>query len=195
MLDAKIRIEYDQDTENPCEYGGWKLISFNRRHINYKDPSILLNRDGTAKDFGLRRKLAVGTAFLVSCYEHGNSHWGLQGEVMQCQWDTAQIAGILVWQEKPKYCGKTFEDRKKNARSFLEVYTSWANGECYYYSIEDMDGNDVDSCGGYIGWEHLMAGIKDACGTKYRIVEKEGDAAYSFDVPFEVKQEPVAAEG
>jgi hypothetical protein len=182
MQDAKIRIEYDQDTENPCEYGGWKLISFNRRHIGYKDPSTLLNQDGTAKDFGLRRKIAVGTAFLVSCYEHSGCHWGLQGEVMQCRFDTAQIAGILVWQDKPVHCGKTFEQRKENARSFLTVYTDWANGESYYFSLEDMSGNDIESCGGYIGWEHLMSGIKEVCGEKYRIVEKSGKAAFSFEV-------------
>lgn len=190
MQDVKIRIEYDRDTENPCEYDGWKLISFNRRHINYEDPYTLLNQDGTAKDFGLRRKLAVGTAFLVSCYEHGGCHWGLQGEVMQCQFDTAQIAGILVWQQDSKHCGKTFEDRQKSARSFLEVYTMWANGECYYYSIEDMEGNDIDSCGGYIGEDHLLSSIKDAIGNKYRIVEKEGEAAYMFDVPFQKEEEP-----
>ena len=50
-----------------------------------------------------------------------------------------------------RHGAKTYEDRAKDADQFLATYTSWANGEGLYYCIEDEDGENVDSCGGFYG--------------------------------------------
>ena len=155
----KLQIEYDQDTESPMENcdGQWKLYSFNRRHGNFVDHHKYLKQSANGGDIegatiGFARKLEVGTAFILSCYEHSGVQWGLQGETMQCRWDTAQVAGVLVWEHPVSEMGaKTYKDRQEDARKFLEVYNAWCNGETYWYKIEDEDDEDVDSCGGFIG--------------------------------------------
>lgn len=185
----KLRIYYSE-CESPCEDDfQWKLYSFNRHHINFKHPDNFLRptvHGPVGVNIGFQRKLDVGTAFIVSCYEHGSSHWGLQGEVTQCQWDTAKVAGVLVWENPVNELGpKTYEDRQKDARAFLEEYTNWCNGNCYGYVIEDDNGKVTDSCGGFIGdkWfkEALKTGhpelFKDGTDELKNEIELDGEAA------------------
>ena len=74
-------------------------------------------------------------------------------------WDTsyvgfiyADIASII------ECCGtdrQFFETEflDKALRSEVEEYASWLRGEVYGYSVEDPDGNELDSCWGFIGFE------------------------------------------
>jgi hypothetical protein len=209
MKNAIVTIDHDPDVENPLEYDSWKVHSFCSRHSNYEHPSELglglyLGSDGLppVENIGLKRKLEVGTAFILSYYEHGQGCWSLKGEGPQCRFDSTQIAGLLVWEGKPKDCGwaselepdgssrrskfeKTIEARAKNARSTLEVYNEWCNGHCYQYSIKEYDeeteeeGEDIDSSSGFIGDKHLMDGIRDAIrGTGVRIVKADGECDF-----------------
>ena len=169
-----VTLHYDQDAECPCDNDcQWKLVSFNHRHINYQDPDKYLEvRDGevVGANIGLRRKLEVGTAFILSYFEHGEGAWSLKGEGTQCRWDTAQIAGVLLWEHPVNEMGsKTYEERAEDARKFLEVYNEWANGHCYGYSIEEevtlpcghTETKDLDSCFGFIGDDYMLDQVKE----------------------------------
>lgn len=161
---VRISIDTDPDAMGPKEWDGqWTLYSFNHRHATYKNPDSselrIEVKDGkaTSRNPGLRRKLETGLAFFLSLYEHSGHAWSLAGEGMQCRWDTSPLAGILVWENKPGDMGATREKdpkkrhqaREKDARSFLETWNAWENGENYGYSIEG-DGLD-ENCGGFIG--------------------------------------------
>ena len=37
----KLTVTYDADLENPCEFDGWTLHSFCRRHASFKHPADL----------------------------------------------------------------------------------------------------------------------------------------------------------
>ncbi len=184
-----LTIEHDDDTENPMEYSDWKFVSFNRNHIGYENPydyvsSVNQYGDPQPADIGILRKLACQTAFLVSCYEHSGCSYSLRGEGMQCRWDTADIAGILLYTGKLKYLPK--DRREEYARSILSVYTDWANGNCYWYSLTvifpDGEEESEDSCGGFIGSDHVLSEIKDAIAGiegEYEL-EVKGDCAWIY---------------
>lgn len=78
-----------------------------------------------------------------------------------CQWDSAQVGFAYITQETYKDCtGKRYVGRPsqyKRAAELIqtevEVYGKYVNGECYAYVIEDADGEIIDSCGGYIGFD------------------------------------------
>ena len=113
----------DEDAENPCDYGLWKFVSFNRRHIGHESPyDYFSGRDKSGDlvpaNIGLARKLKTGTAFIVSCYEHGASCYSLLGEGTQCRWDTTDVAGILLLSNPKEVIPK---DREESARRFLAV--------------------------------------------------------------------------
>jgi hypothetical protein len=176
MKDARVIIEPDSDTENPCDSDQFKVHSFSRRHSNFKDPNEL----GLGK-VGLRRKLEAKTAFILSYFEHGDCVWSLEGEGPSCPWDSVRVAGLLVWEGKPNDIGKTPAQREAAARSFIENYTDWCNGRCYHWRVETLDGKEVNSCSGVIGWDWLVRMIQDEC-PDVRIVEAEGEASDGFPV-------------
>ena len=181
-----IRIERDDDCPNPmtdCD-GQWTLHSFSRRHYNFKDPDEL----GLGTNPGLRRKMQVGLAFVLSYYEHGNSLWMLKdGRTpagVEFQWDGTRVAGLLIWDHKPGDMGaKSYEDRAKDAQGFLDEYNEWCNGNCYGYSIETEDGEHVDSCWGFIGSDVTMDYMFDQISesTEDAVVKVEGDGAWLAD--------------
>ena len=157
-----IKVQNDPDTTSPSEHDcSWKLYSFNRRHGNFKHP------DEFPMTVGLRRKLKVGTAFYLSCYEHGGSVWALKDSgtarsFPDQQFDVAQMAGIMIF-ENPKDMGaKDYAGRQKDAEGFLDEYNDWSNGNCYYYSLTDNSETVNDSCGGFIGTDTFTSELKDA---------------------------------
>lgn len=154
-----VRLLYDRDSEDPSEFDGqWRLHSFLRDHRNCVSPSDY-------ETIGFRRKLEVGTAFVLDYYEHGGSMWSFHSEGRDFDFDTSRAAGVLAWEEPVKNLGaKTYEDRKKDARIFLDTYNAWMNGEVYGYVVETADGDHVDSCFGFYGndLEHMFEEIRDA---------------------------------
>lgn len=45
----------------------------------------------------------------------------------------------------------------------LDEYSAWRNGEVYGYVIKDDEGNELDSCWGFYGWEYCEEAAKEAC--------------------------------
>lgn len=177
----KLTIENDPDTESPNEWDGWKLYSFSNRHNSFKHPDFLLDENGNMK-IGYQSKFRAGTAFWLDYFEHGQCSWSLSGEGMQCQWDTARHGGVLIWEQDVSNLGaKSYEDRAKDARVFCETYTDWANGNCYWFELETMDGEDVDSSGGFIGDDGLEEAIKESLGKDDLIIEVTGEAKWLTD--------------
>lgn len=182
-----LSINHDYDVEVPDSgYDGWRLVSFNRRHSNYQDPDKYVRafdrrtREITPASIGLQRKLSVGLAFFLSYYEHGQGAWSLIGEGTQDHWDTAYLAGLLIWTGKPGDIGaKTLEDRGEDARSFLEDYNLWANGETYWFRLAE-NANVIESIGGLIGSEALSEAIGESLQSGDSVVV-EGDAAWLKD--------------
>lgn len=166
MAKFTLHVDFDQDVESPETYDGqWRLYSFRRG--SGVDPYEYLSsktRGGevVAANIGFQRKLDCGTAFIVSCYQHSNVVWSLRGEGPQCQWDTAQIAGVLVWEHSVSDMGaKDKAGRAEDARGFLREFNAWSNGQCFCYWIEDEHGENTDSCGGFIGAERFAKMIHE----------------------------------
>ena len=157
----EIRIFYDVCATSPNEWGGWKLHSFNRRHRSFKDPSFLQDTNGNLQ-IGWRRKFAVGTAFILSYYEHSGCFWTLTGEGPSCLFDSVATAGCLEW-IGPGKLPSGYAEREKCARAFLKTYTAWANGHVFVVECGE------DSCGDvYDVEEHIETLIgpdwRSTCG-------------------------------
>lgn len=175
-----VYLEHDQDIECPSEWDGWKLKSFNTRHNSFAHPDEFTGRNGWKSD--IKQMLKSGRAFILSYYEHGQCSWFLSGEDkpgVEYQWDGVRVAGLLIWEHDPKFLPRGYEKRKELARGFCETYTAWANGEGYYYSVEDTDGNHLDSCGGFYGndVEYMFEQIRHAT-EGYAIGAVNGDASW-----------------
>jgi len=92
--------------------------------------------------------------YVLDVYEHGGIVYSLYGKGQQCQFDTARGGAIL---------GITKCDEPDNvARYLLKAINEYANGEVYWYAIEDGHGNLLDSCGGFIGQEDIIHEVNGA---------------------------------
>lgn len=150
-----VKIGYD----SCCDFDecAFELHSFNRRHKNFLHPDDVSDE--------LNEKIQNGRAFYVSYYEHGNCLWFRANSNVpagvEFQWDGRKIAGIVEYVDEYEV-----ENMDEAIDSFLKVYTDWANGNCYYCSITDDNGEFIDSCGGFIGSEHLADYLADIIGDK-----------------------------
>ena len=156
---CRVIVTYDDYAENPTDYGGFDVVSFNRRHIAYKHPDEVGLTDPMC--IGLRRKLATGTAFLLSYYEHGACRWSLAGSGPSCPWDSVDVAGVLyldrdVWQ------GKTYAEREDYARQVLRTYTDWCNGWVHALTLVDGDGEEIESFRGVFNSD-----VEDTCAGEF----------------------------
>jgi hypothetical protein len=204
-----IKLWHDDCPEEPGACDDWKAYSFSTRHSNYRDPESIFEEDDDGNygpDEELQKKLDSGLAFFLDYFEHGQCMWSLAGEGPQCRWDTSRTAGLLVWEQDEESIGaKTVEDRRKDAKAFIERYTQWCNGEVYGYTVEavtpcptcgqveetDEVDFDLPSCGGYYpdDIEYMVANMKDHIGEGWEDYEVEFvEHPYASGMADEVKR-------
>lgn len=71
------------------------------------------------------------------------------------------------WADVFVFCSPEFMERTgvlpKNRQTACEgaaeLFQQWASGEIFGYSIEDKEGNEIDSCGGFYGDDHKESGL------------------------------------
>lgn len=146
-----LDISHCDQQEHPNDFGPWKVVSFNRRHRDFSDPEkVGVGPAGCAK--ALQKKLDIGTAWILGCYQHGNTSWKRAEDpnLMRCEWDTCTRAGLLTWdREHGHKLPKGLDARRASADEFLRMYSAWCNGEVYDMRLE-ADGeceDDLQWCG------------------------------------------------
>lgn len=92
----------------------------------------------------------------ISRYEHGISLYTRGAPT--CRWDSGYVGFAIV--ETAKMSEETFE---KYVDQSLQTFTDWANGNVYSVYVENANGDHVDSCCGYIGYEAAEDAFDEAC--------------------------------
>ncbi len=199
-----LTIHHDDQGDDPLDQDSplFKLHSFNQRDFHYTDPDDMVCAscgyswiehpdgddrpmfeivNGDEKDDEPCSNFAYPEGFWLSHYEHGQRHWSIQGTVHypDMRWDGIRTAGFLEVvvpeDEREWWDGRPDKDRLEAAKSTMEEYTNWLNGEVYGYVFENVrqehcdmgfthtyEGEDVsDSCWGYIGWKWLQEAVQD----------------------------------
>jgi hypothetical protein len=111
------------------------------------------------------------------------------GNPFHCPWDSGQVGYTYITRTEilKEYGGsrlskKKIEQARKLLVSEVETYDQFLTGDIYGYTITDADGNDVDSCWGFYGFEYAKQEAESQA--KYfanSILESEANAA--GDVP------------
>lgn len=114
---------------------------------------------------------------VLSYYEHGLCKWMVGPSTVSDYggFDTANVAGVIVWNgennEREWWDGLGDERRKEILDGLAEEYTDWCNGNCFGYQLVELEtcetcdhvseGEEVDSCWGYIGSEWFSDTVSD----------------------------------
>ena len=128
------------------KYRDWKFVSFAQSHSNFHDPYDIFTREQDDEgnpipiNDDLWRMMEYGRAFVLSCYQHSGIAWSLINEGTQCQFDTARVAGLVVFQGMAKDLPKGVEARKEYVREVLNGYNDYLNGyeDQYYEVLEEL---------------------------------------------------------
>ena len=89
------------------------------------------------------------------------------------RWDAGQVGWIFAGHDKIKNeYGAVNEETLKQAKQLLisetETYDNYLRGECYGYVIE-KDGEEVDSCWGFLGdFKEMLSEMKAGADKEYR---------------------------
>lgn len=92
----------------------------------------------------------------ISRYEHGNSLYTRGAPT--CRWDAGYVGFAIV--ETAKMSDDKFE---KMVDTDLQTFTDWANGNVYSVYVENANGDHVDSCSGFIGYEAAEEAFNNVC--------------------------------
>lgn len=152
-----LTIEYDCDCENPREFCNIGKFCVPER-CKYIDSEMDFY-DFESMD---KRKMEREYLFVpVYVYEHGGIAMNITG--FSCPWDSGQIGYYVVTKEDIrreydcKRITKSIREKVINCiKSEVELYAKYLNGECYYYNIEDAEGNFIDGCGGFFSIEDIL---------------------------------------
>lgn len=118
-----------------------------------------------AKRTDERRARILAKHYLIRpifVYEHSGvsmtTGTGGLGYPYTCRFDTRQSGLIVITKDAAremmmvKRLTKAVVERiHATMNSVVETYGQWCNGEVYGYVVEDADGEEVDSCWGFIG--------------------------------------------
>ena len=85
-----------------------------------------------------------------------------------CRWDSGKVGYIYMTKEKAReeYGYKLItKARREKLLSYLkgevETFDQYIRGDVYMFKVEDEEGEEIDSCGGFYGQDWENNGIKD----------------------------------
>lgn len=145
------RIGYLLHDTDPMEYEfpeGVEFVQGNNRYYYY-------NNDPTS---WMEGQVESGSSvFLVGVYEHEGIEYSLAGTSLHShdQWDYGINAAISI--------SSDFTNPEEAAKSILEEYTNWCNGQVFIVATGEKKGElwEWDYCGGYIGYKYAIETIAE----------------------------------
>ena len=164
------KILRDPEPENPREWEPAAVMHCG--HQKY----ILGDKDAATPfvDDDYRAKVQrpdVLTYLPIYMYDH--SGLAFKHTPFDCQWDS----GLLGWHYMTRESAaeswphvidedELIERAHELMADELRVYDDYIGGEVYGYQIHDAEGNELDSCWGFIGTDIETNGMLDACSAE-----------------------------
>lgn len=152
----KVSIYVDQDPSDPRkDFDNLTTLTCWHRRVNLGDKRI--NGETTAKELirSLRNQGEKVLALIpLYLYEHGGIT--MSTRPFLCRFDSGQVGWGYVTQTDadkmgcvgPTYNKSVFENA---IREEVESYNDYLAGRCYGYQVEGRDGDNLDSCWGFLG--------------------------------------------
>jgi hypothetical protein len=80
-------------------------------------------------------------------YEHSGVAYSIAP--FSCRWDSGQVGYLAI--KKSAFTSPEAKPLQEYAEQFVKTAGAWCNGEVYGYTAYTEDGEDIDSCWGFIG--------------------------------------------
>jgi hypothetical protein len=145
-----IAIQPDEDAESPDSWGNENLflVTTSNRYFTVQ-----------RKGFGVEacRTTAVERDFhVLPLFAYIHSGVALSLAPFSDPWDSGQIGFVLVAKRKG------FRNILKAARELVEEWNMYLSGDVWHYRVLDSQGDHVDSCSGFYGFEYCQQQARQA---------------------------------
>lgn len=139
-----------------------------------------------ANDYAVRKvnrevekllETALANVLILPVYMYDHTGIALSTGRFGCPWDSGQVGFIYCTEDTiNREFGGDWDKARKCLESEVSVYSDYANGDCFGYIVEESEkcdccGNEeweeIDSCWGYIGSEHLEDCLRDRLGDDF----------------------------
>lgn len=169
-----ITIEHDYDVPSPHEESpGCLLVMSHRRYSWPNDAEINFSIFDGWDDIAAELRMHQGALAVtpVWAYDHSDVSFstGERRGQFADRWDSGQ-AGLAyitreTWAEIQGTEWTGSDEQVAEARALIaadvETYGMWARGDTYAFEITGPDGEQVDACGGFIGWDSVTSAAND----------------------------------
>ena len=100
-------------------------------------------------------------AAILPMYMYDHSGLRVRTTPFECRWDSGQIGYIYVTEAKMLAEGLDTSKAEEYLTAEVETYDQYLSGEVYGYSIQTVQGEELDSCWGCYGMDGVESGIED----------------------------------
>jgi hypothetical protein len=137
-----LEIFYDSDAESPLEWSSTK-VAYNSRS-RYVLGNLALDSEALETFEDRNDKV-----YALPVYAYIHSGVRLSTTSFSCSWDSGQSGWIFVAKDSPDISHLAGDREKVNAylTSELEDFSSWLEGNNYYFTIKNSEGDVVESLG------------------------------------------------
>ena len=147
--DFHVVVRHDEDCESPFEDGLGFEFCFNiSRHLETKSANC---PNPPNPDY-----------WFFPVYGYVHSGVSLSLKPVSCRWDSG-VAGYIAVKRPSR--GGEWRARKAflaYAEAYIETFNAWLAGACYGFEVIETGSDEVvDSCWGFIGFDHETSGLYD----------------------------------
>lgn len=167
-----INVFHDELGDNPRDWDplGTMICFHNRYDLGDKNDYNSDDFNGWESMMKAVEKDNGTCVFLpVYMYEHGNIALSTSRKYpFDCQWDAGRLGFIFVSKKDiRKEYGKAGKVEIEKAKTIMmnevEIYSKYVSGECYLFSVEDENEENLESRGGFYDTdEALKEGLEAA---------------------------------
>lgn len=182
-----IEIDHCDYADDPRNWDNLSTFVFSARSYSLANELDIDYSDFNSMDEAeayIRKNFNILEVLPVSAYIHGGISLSIGSPT--CRWDSGYIGFIVIEKQnvRESFNIKRITQKHKDraieiAKAELETYNQYLEGQVYSYIVYDDKGENIDSCGGYYGYDHEESGLLDeAKGIVDYEIEKKTKSKY-----------------
>ena len=170
----QLEIYVDNTPTSPREWDNLgKMICFHNKYNLGDETKLKANMFDSWEEIKEYLKREENAEIIIPLYIYNHSGITMKTTSFGCRWDSGQIGFICTSKEKirewfqiKKVTKKYIEKAKENLICEVETYSQYIEGNIYEFKLIE-NGKEIDSCGGFYGYNFEENGLFDHANVIY----------------------------
>ena len=161
-----LEIYRDDFAESPREWDNLSTFYCFHKRYNLGDKHNIDHGDYSSWDELEQENFNQEDDIIVNLYMYDHSGISIATHPFACRWDSGQVGIAVITKAEiiENYGDDSPASRAKALKcleSEVDTYNDYVQGEVYGYTLLDSEGEEIDSCFGFYGYEPTTNGIFD----------------------------------